>query len=77
METKFQVKGVDRTPFSDLWSKPGLSKLYKELFLAKFLISHMCEMEISLCLGEYISHLLPNCVYNQVLEIELGVGKGT
>lgn len=49
METKFQVKGVDRTPFSDLWSKPGLSKLYKELFLAKFLISHMCEMETSLC----------------------------
>ena len=49
METEFQVKGVDRTPFSDLWSRPGLSKLYKELFLAKFLISHMCEMETSLC----------------------------
>ena len=49
METEFQVKGVGRTPYSDLWSRPGLSKLYKELFLAKFLISHMCEMETSLC----------------------------
>lgn len=49
MENEFQVNDVDRAPFSDLWSRPGFSKLYKELFLVKFLISHMCEMETSLC----------------------------
>ena len=73
----FKLKDVDRAPFSDLWSRPGFSKLYKELFLAKFLISHMCEMETSLCEKYTPPHLLPSYVYNQVLEIELGVGKGT
>lgn len=54
----------------------GFQNCIKSYSLAKFLISHMFEMETSLC-QKYTPHLLPNCVYNQVLEIELGVGKGT
>lgn len=45
----FNLKDRDQASFHDLWSRPGFPKLYKKLFLAKFPISHMCEVETSLC----------------------------
>lgn len=45
----FNLKDRDQASSHDLWSRPGFPKLYKKLFLAKFPISHMCEVETSLC----------------------------